>query len=166
MHLKFSSSSRESSIIKSAGNRDILDFTALLRYLVSTPYRRAKSLSSITCCPLMTYIKFSIGIKAEPTFALTSEAFIISLSVLSSICQCHCDCKFTKNNRYFSRLRCDTDYSFIKRPLSNLQTVLSSRQVFPRTFRLSWMGGSAIPCIWNYRCCKTYTDDDTCSFAT
>ena len=46
--------------MKSSGNRLILRFTCSLRRFVSTPYSMAKSLSSITCCPLTTFIKGSI----------------------------------------------------------------------------------------------------------
>ncbi len=48
LHLKLSNSSLVSVNIKSEGNRDKLALTALLRYLVSSPYIIAKSLSIIT----------------------------------------------------------------------------------------------------------------------
>ena len=53
---KKSNSSLVNWNMKSLGNRSILRFTCSFRRRVSTPYRKAKSESSITCCPLISRI--------------------------------------------------------------------------------------------------------------
>ena len=58
--LEIIASSLVSSNINSAGKRSILRRTCSLSRLVSTPYISAKSKSSITFCPLISYILFSI----------------------------------------------------------------------------------------------------------
>ncbi len=56
LHLKLSNSSFVSSNIKSEGKRRILFLTERFRYFVSIPYSSAKSKSSITRCPRISYI--------------------------------------------------------------------------------------------------------------
>ena len=73
--LEDSASSRVSWNIKSSGKRSILRFTCSFRRFVSTPYNRAKSRSSITCLPRITWMRFSMfsngWIDADSTFAIS-----------------------------------------------------------------------------------------------
>ena len=72
---QFSNSSLFNWNIKSSGKRSILRFTCSLRRPVSTPYNRAKSRSSITCLPRITWMRFSMfsngWIDADSTFAIS-----------------------------------------------------------------------------------------------
>ena len=73
--LEIATSSFVSSNMNSAGKRSILRRTCSLRRLVSTPYISAKSKSSITFCPLISYILFSI-IAISSIFCLDRFQFV------------------------------------------------------------------------------------------
>ena len=81
MHLKLSNSAGSSSNIKSDGNLLLFALTALFKYFVSTPYKRAKSLSSITCWPRITWMRLSIGNNGELFPPLTGSS-IFSFSFI------------------------------------------------------------------------------------
>ena len=70
--LKESYSSFFSWNLKFSGNLSIFLFTAWLKVFVSTWYKIAKSLSSITCFPLITYIRLWIWLTSI-TLSFTSE---------------------------------------------------------------------------------------------
>lgn len=61
LHLKLSNSSGSSSNIKSDGNLLMFALTALFKYFVSTPYKRAKSLSIIICWPRIHESDFQLA---------------------------------------------------------------------------------------------------------
>ena len=79
LHLKDSHSSFVNSNMKSgAGKRLILFFTDRFRYFVSVPYISAKSKSSITFCPRISYILLCINCSCSISFYFDVDILTIN----------------------------------------------------------------------------------------
>ena len=140
--------------MKSSGNLSILRFTAWLRTRVSTPYNRAKSLSSITCWPRMTWIRLSIGSNGELLLPFTDSS-LFSFSSIEVALQLQKYQKYSINqlfnDQFAIRLLSTGEFSIcVKMLLQAHQSSLSALQSFPGMRLCADFRCLLPPCILSY----------------